>query len=114
MRKVILILAILSLALAATSNATNTLWPRPINYTYTPEGPNVTVSPCDIKYVVSSPGQLYVEDMINLYLIQVFKCAKVQPGKIVLNVVVKTVDPLIPTDLKHEKYLLIIRESGKW
>lgn len=49
-----------------------------------------------------------------MYLIQVFKCSKIQPGKVVLNVGVKSVDPLVATDLKHEKYSIIIRETGKW
>ena len=74
----------------------------------------MTVSPCDIKYVVTSPGQIYVEQIINLYLIQVYKCNKITPGKVVLNVVVRNVDILVPTDVKHEKYSILLRNSDKW
>jgi hexosaminidase len=52
--------------------------------------------------------------MINLYLIQVFHCTKIQEGKISINVVVKNTDTLVATDLKHEKYSLIIRNTSKW
>jgi hypothetical protein len=52
--------------------------------------------------------------MINLYLIQVFHCAKIQEGKIVLSVVVKNTDILLPTDVKHEKYSIIVRNTSKW
>lgn len=74
----------------------------------------MTVSPCDIKYVVESPGQIYVQEMINLYLIQVFQCTKIQEGKIAMNVVVRSTDIMVPTDVKHEKYSLIIRNNSKW
>jgi hexosaminidase len=52
--------------------------------------------------------------MINLYLIQVFKCSKIQEGKIAMNVIVRSTDIMLPTDIKHEKYSLIIRNNSKW
>ena len=62
MKMLALLLIALPLILCAnsTSNSSNKLWPKPANFTFTPEGPNITVSPCEIKYSVSSPGQIYV------------------------------------------------------
>jgi hypothetical protein len=51
MKLFILLLTFLALS-TATSNSTNKIWPKPANFTYTPEGDNYTVSPCDLKYVV--------------------------------------------------------------
>jgi len=100
--KVLLFMTILLvLASAATEHTSNRLWPKPANLTYDPEGENVTVSPCNIKYVVESPGQPYIEDIISLYQVQIFKCAKIEPGSLIMNVIVKNTDQFIATDLKH-------------
>jgi hypothetical protein len=101
--------------LASTANnSTNLLWPRPVNFTYTPDGDNVTVSPCDIKYIVESPGQSIVEEVINLYQIQAFGCSKTTQGKVSLNVVVKNTDQLLPSDVKQEHYTILLRNNSKW
>jgi len=52
--------------------------------------------------------------MINYYLVQVFGCSKTDPGTLVLTVVVRNIDQFIATDLKHEKYELLLSGNKKW
>jgi hypothetical protein len=47
--------------MAVTLHNTTRLWPKPANLSYDSEGDNITINPCNIKYVVSSPGQAFVE-----------------------------------------------------
>jgi hypothetical protein len=58
--KALLLAICVAAVCAATFNTTSKLWPRPANLSFTTDGENVTASPCDIKYVVESPGQIYV------------------------------------------------------
>lgn len=61
MMKILLVALALVLLSTAANITTNTiLWPKPANYSSDSAGLNVTVSPCDIKYVVESPGKIYV------------------------------------------------------
>lgn len=112
--KALLALLAVFVLVSTANNSTHLLWPRPVNFTSTPEGDNVTVSPCDIKYIVESPGQSIVEEVINLYQIQVFGCSKTTQGKVSLNVVVKNTDQLLPSDVKHEHYSILLRNNSKW
>ena len=114
--KILLIslLLVLSCHTLAVSHVTTKIWPKPANFTFTPEGTNLTVSPCDIKYIVEAPSAILVSEIISLYQIQVFGCAKTTEGKVSVNVVVKNTDVMIATTLAHEKYSLTIRENNKW
>lgn len=115
MKVLLLFMAVLLvLSSTATVHTSNRLWPKPANLTYDPQGENVTVSPCNIKYVVESPGQPYVEEIISLYQVQIFKCVKIVPGNLVMNIIVKNTDQFIATDLKHEKYTLSLKDGKKW
>ncbi len=100
--------------LAQTNHTTDKIWPKPANFSYNVSGENITVSPCDIKYVIEAPSQLTISEIISLYQIQVFGCGKTTEGKVILNVIVKNTDQFIATDLKHEKYSLIIRNNSRW
>lgn len=46
---------------AAAAHDSSFLWPLPANYTYYPDGANVTISPCDVKYEVNAADKVYIE-----------------------------------------------------
>jgi len=72
--KQIIIVATLLLASLALQHDSDTLWPRPANYSYDEAGKTVIVDPCNIIYVVNAADKVYVSDMITSYLFNVFKC----------------------------------------
>lgn len=78
--KIILICFLLAISLTLNTTTTNLLWPKPAYFTSDNEGLSITISPCDINYIVESPGKAYVDDIINLYLTTVFKCTKIKKG----------------------------------
>ena len=100
-------------ALAASSN-TATLWPKPSNYSYDPAGPALVVSPCSIKFSVTSPEKIYIEEIITHYQIKVFGCAKIDQGKVELAVTTKNAGQFTATNLTHEKYTLTLHNETKW
>jgi hypothetical protein len=113
MKLFILLLAVVALS-RADDYLYNNLWPLPNNLNYTLTGDNVTISPCNLKYVVEAPGQAFVEDMIKLYLTDVFKCKIIKEGSVIVNVVVSNTNQLVPTDVLHEKYSIFIRNNSRW
>lgn len=111
----LIVLAVLLLAASsAIVHTTSLLWPKPANFSMDNAAETFTISPCEIKYVVESPGQVFVEELLNLYLVDVFGCTKLEPGKLVMNIVVKSGDQFIATDLKHEKYSISLKDTKKW
>lgn len=66
------------------------------------------ISPCEITYNVQASVTQTVREIIDLYLIQVFHCQKVPIKNVNLTVVVGNVTQTIATDVKQEKYSLII------
>ena len=106
MRIVLLLLAIVALTLATTST-TNKIWPKPASFSSNPQGETLTVSPCDVQYVISGSQQNEINTIIEWYLNKVFKCPRDrQAGSIALNINVNNGDLLIPTDVSHERYTL--------
>jgi len=57
---------------------------------------------------------MVVQEIINIYLTQVFKCSQQPMSNITLAVVVKNTDQMIATNVSQEKYSLIVRESNNW
>ena len=72
--KIVLLLLLLLASATAGNSLLNNLWPLPNSYSFNPDGDSISISPCNIKYVISSPGPTYVQDMLTLYLTSVFKC----------------------------------------
>ena len=114
----LLLLVLLALLCCSGSTAASHdspfLWPLPTNYTYYPDGTNVTISPCDVKYEVNAADKVQILEIISIYLIEVFKCASRSPGKATLAIEVRNKNQFIATDLKHEKYTLNIPNQKSW
>ncbi len=111
----VVLLALICLSVqTATAHDSSTLWPLPINYSYDTAGTNVTISPCDVKYEVNAADKVYIEEIISIYLIEVFKCQSRSPGKATLAISVTNKNQFLATDLKHEKYTLTLPSSNKW
>lgn len=69
----------------------------------------MVISPCKINYKISSPSNMIVQEIISIYLTQVFKCSQQPMSNITLAVVVKNTDQMIATNVSQEKYSLVIR-----
>ena len=54
------VVVVLSSASGATLHSTDFLWPRPLNVSLESPGTNVTVSPCNIKYVINAADKIYI------------------------------------------------------
>lgn len=52
---------------------------------------------------------MIVQEIISIYLTQVFKCSQQPMSNITLAVVVKNTDQMIATNVSQEKYSLVIR-----
>jgi hexosaminidase len=110
----VLLLALFAPSLSAPLKNTDTLWPLPHTYTYDSEGENMTVSPCQIKYIISSPDKIYIQEIISLYLINVFNCRSSEQGKTQLTITVPNQGQFIATDKKHEVYNISLNKEGRW
>ena len=53
-------LLLVATALGATVHSTDFLWPRPVNVSMELPGANLTVSPCNIKYVINAADKIYI------------------------------------------------------
>jgi hypothetical protein len=84
-------------ATAILTNESTVLWPKPSSYFYESEGENLLINPCEVKYIIEAPATQFVEDIINLYLDQVFKCDRRQTLKAIMNIVVKNTQRTVPT-----------------
>lgn len=101
MRLFLLVLAIAAITASATGS-TDKIWPKPVSFSSNPHGETVTVSPCDVQYVIEASQQAEINTIIEWYLTKVFKCPRDrQAGQIALNINVKNGDLLIPTDVNH-------------
>jgi len=87
--------------LSATSHDSKKLWPKPTNYTYDPEGLQVTVSPCSMKFTFNGNDSLGAQQIVNFYQINVFGCSKTDQTKGELVVTITNGGQYIATDLKH-------------
>lgn len=112
--KIALLLLLLLASVSADNYLSYNLWPLPNSFQLYPTGDNITISPCNLKYVISSPGPTFVQEMISLYLTSVFKCPIIKEGNITLNVIVRNVNRFVPTDVEHEKYSIYLTTNGKW
>lgn len=111
--KPILLLAILAITLT-NAYLEDKLWPLPTSYSYSRDGTNVTADPCNLRYVVESPGRTYVEDIIKLYQVEVFKCKVIKEGDIIVNVVVRSTNQFVATAVEQEKYTINIVNPSRW
>lgn len=94
----IVVAAVLLVATTASlTNESSVLWPKPTSYSYESEGENLIINPCEVKYIIEAPATQFVDDVINLYLEQVFKCDRKQTLKIIMNIVVKNTQRTVPT-----------------
>jgi hypothetical protein len=93
-----------------TSNkTTNILWPMPKNLETNTSATPLIISPCRINYKITSPSNILIQEIVTLYMIQVFKCSQQPKANITLNIVVKNTDQMIATNVSQEKYSLILR-----
>ncbi len=83
------------------SKTSNILWPLPKSVESNPNATSLVISPCKINYKISSPSSVVVQEIINIYLTQVFKCAQQPMSNITLAVVVKNVDQMIATNISQ-------------
>lgn len=103
----LLALALLLVGLqAATGYNSSFLWPRPTIYSYDTAGANLTISPCQVNYIIQAADKVYIQEIISIYLIDVFKCSQSQPGKTNLTISVTHGGQFVATNLSHEKYTL--------
>ena len=49
----------------------------------------LVVDPCSINFKFEAIPSDYVRQIVNVYLIDVFKCGEIAPSKITLTIVVK-------------------------
>ena len=114
MKRFAVLIILIVTSLAVQQSDSNLLWPLPINYTYETEGQNLTVSPCEINFNIEAADKIYVQEIITLYLLNVFKCSSSAKGNYTLTVQVANAGQLVATDKKHEKYTLEINNSSLW
>ena len=69
--------------------STPLLWPLPSKLSMNTSSEPLVVDPCGINYRFEAVPSDYVKQMVNVYLIDVFKCGQVPPGKITMTIVVK-------------------------
>lgn len=72
------------------------------------------VDPCTITYKIEANPSDYVNQILKLYLIEVFQCTELKPGAVQLNIVVKNSNQMIAEQVAHEAYSLTIRATDKW
>lgn len=79
---------LLVICLINSSTSTPLLWPLPkqlqINSTATP----VDVSPCEVRYIIESPLEPYIDNLIKFYLERVFSCSSQTSSDFSLNIIV--------------------------
>ena len=73
------------------------IWPAPTKVNYTAGAQPYPVDPCSINYKVEAVPNDYIKEIINLYLINVFSCSKINPGSITLTIAVKDPNQMVAT-----------------
>lgn len=109
----VLAILVLSSSRASTSH-TDVLWPLPSSFSMDSEGGRVVVDPCSITYKVEALPADYVKQMINMYLIEVFKCSSTPQGNITMVVAVRNTSVMVAHKPEEEKYQLTLRTNGHW
>ena len=84
--RVILIALLIISCLSVLKHDTNTLWPRPTSYTYDDANSSMTVSPCQINYIIEAADKVYIQEIIAIYLIEAFGCTSSEKGKSSLTI----------------------------
>lgn len=109
----LLALALLALsALCQSSNITNTLWPKPKNFSSLSTA-TLTISPCQLSYLINAGDKLSIESTISLYQNKVFNCSTiVQRATLAIKVTHK--GQFIATKLQHETYTLTLSNNTNW
>lgn len=74
------------------------IWPLPTQFTFNSSSESLSLSPCNVRYIIESPIAPIVEEMMNLYLKNAFNCQDRTPGSVSLNVVVKSSNMTLPTE----------------
>ena len=100
---VICFLSIASLAAGVSIpiHQTDYLWPMPTSFTRKPDGVNLTLSFCNLKFVIDSPDQISIQMKITFYQTKVFACDTVAPGNVEVVITVPNMGQYIATDLTH-------------
>lgn len=108
------ILGLILACLLIQSSALPLLWPEPQQVAINASAPAVKISPCDVKYVIESPIQANVQNMINWYLDNVFLCANRSVSNYSMNIIVAARSVNLPLEAAQDAYSLILRTSGRW
>ena len=98
----------------ATFNKTKLLWPMPTKLSMNETAEETEVDPCTINYKIEANPSDYVNQILKLYLIEIFQCTNLKPGNLTLNIVVKNANQFIAEQTVHEAYQLTIRANEKW
>lgn len=62
------------------------LWPLPKHFNYNISSLPLKISPCDINYRINSPLIALVNDTLNQYLTEVFKCEQKKASNVTLAI----------------------------
>lgn len=76
--------------------------------------PALTVSPCNVTYNIKAPQTSSIQQILDQYLLGVFKCATLNPSTPVLTIVVRDPNQMVATNLDHEKYSLSLSNDRNW
>jgi hexosaminidase len=73
------------------------LWPLPKHFDFNSASAPAVVSPCEIRYNVSSPISDYVSAIVDFYLDSVFHCGSKKPNNYTLTILVRSSNMTLPT-----------------
>lgn len=76
-------------------NYTKLLWPLPSKISLNETGVPEKYDPCSITYKVEANPQDYVQQILKVYLLDVFKCKTLKNGSTIMNIVVKNPNQMI-------------------
>ncbi len=85
------------------------IWPQPISLQYNSSAKQISVSPCSIKYTPISLINEYIQQHLNFYFTEVFKCNPSPSADITLTISVTSSNLTLPTEALAERYSLILR-----
>lgn len=74
--------------LCASCSAFPLFWPQPWQVTINPTATPLSISPCNVRYIVQSPLDSSIQSIIDFYLDSVFKCKSKVPANYSINIVV--------------------------
>ncbi len=70
------------------------------------------MNPCSINYIINTADKVYVDEIILIYKINVWRCSSSGMGPN-LTITIKNANQFVATDLKHEKYTLNVTKDIK-